>query len=140
MPIRRRQKKPNADPRQKPNHNHAVVDPMVDPGSPPHRRQARAKADTTRTHHRMVTLAQSSSGGRSASPPQSKTATVMLGVRPVELPPMELSTLCALPRQIRKVDDEAGLAAIEDDVEAILQARLAGPAAREEDVSDLPAL
>src|SRR3981189_3739514 len=78
MPIRRRQKKPNADPRQKPNHNHAVVDPMVDPGSPPHRRKARAKADTTRTHHRMVTLAQSSSGGRSASPPQSKTATVML--------------------------------------------------------------
>src|SRR6266700_1831252 len=79
MPIRSRQKKPNADPRQKPNHNHAVVDPMVDPGSPPHRRQACAKADTTRAHHRMVTLAQSSSGGRSASPPQSKTATVMLG-------------------------------------------------------------
>ena len=51
---------------------------MVDPGSPPHRRQARAKADTTRTHHRMVTLAQSSSGDRSESPPQNKTATVML--------------------------------------------------------------
>src|SRR5437868_12203742 len=80
MPIRSRQKKPNAEPRQKPNHSHAVVDPMVDPGSPPHRRQARAKADTTRTRHRMVTLAQSSSGGRSASPPQSETATVMLGV------------------------------------------------------------
>jgi hypothetical protein len=30
---------------------------MVDPGSPPHCHQARAKADTTRTHHRMVTLA-----------------------------------------------------------------------------------
>ena len=29
-------------------------------------------------HHRMVTLAQSSSGHRSASPPQSETATVML--------------------------------------------------------------
>src|SRR5436190_10426302 len=79
MPIRSRQKKPNAEPRQKPNYNHAVVDPMVDPGSPPHRRQARAKADTTRTHHRMVTLAQSSSGDRSESPPQNKTATVMLG-------------------------------------------------------------
>src|SRR5882672_9652921 len=78
MPIRSRQKKPNDEPRQKPNHSHAVVDPMVDPGSPPHRRQARAKADTTRTHHRMVTLAQNSSGGRSASPPQSETATVML--------------------------------------------------------------
>src|SRR6267154_5473821 len=81
MPIRSRQKKPNDEPRQKPNHSHAVVDPMVDPGSPPHRRQARAKADTTRTHHRMVTLAQSSSGGRSESPPQSETATVMLGER-----------------------------------------------------------
>src|SRR5438067_13809557 len=79
MPIRRSQKKPNVEPRQKPNHSHAVVDPMVDPGSPPHRRQARAKADTTRTHHRMVTLAQSSSGDRSESPPQNKTATVMLG-------------------------------------------------------------
>src|SRR5437868_2676192 len=78
MPIRRSQKKPNVEPRQKPNHSHAVVDPMVDPGSPPHRRQARAKADTTRTHHRMVTLAQSSSGDRSESPPQNKTATVML--------------------------------------------------------------
>src|SRR6267142_5579225 len=78
MPIRSRQKKPNDEPRQKPNHSHAVFDPMVDPGSPPHRRQARAKADTTRTHHRMVTLAQSSSGGRSESPPQSETATVML--------------------------------------------------------------
>ena len=54
---------------------------MVDPGSPPHRRQARPKADTTRTHHRMVTLAQSSSGGRSASPPQSETATVMLALQ-----------------------------------------------------------
>src|SRR6266481_7314060 len=79
MPIRSRQKKPNAEPRQKPNHSHAVVDPMVDPGSPPHRRQARAKADTTRTHHRMVTLAQSSPGRSSTSPLQSKqTATVML--------------------------------------------------------------
>src|SRR6266540_6882210 len=79
MPIRRHQKKPNAEPRQKPNHSHAVVDPMVDPGSPPHRHQARTKADTTHTHHRMVILAQNSSGGRSASPPQSETATVMLG-------------------------------------------------------------
>src|SRR5258708_2248328 len=79
MPIRSRQKKPNDEPRQEPNHRHAVVDPMVDPGSPPHRRQARAKADTTRTHHRMVALAQSSSGASSESPPQGETATVMLG-------------------------------------------------------------
>ena len=55
--IRRREKKPNAETRQKPNQSHAVVDPMVNPGSPPHCHQARAKADPTRTHHRMVTLA-----------------------------------------------------------------------------------
>src|SRR6266481_5419492 len=79
MPIRPRQKKCNAEPRQKQKQHHPVIDPLVNPGSPPHRRQARAKADTTRTHHRMVTLAQSSSGGRSESPPQSETATVMLG-------------------------------------------------------------
>src|SRR5712671_6982110 len=78
MPIRPRQKKCNAEPRQKQKQHHPVIDPLVNPGSPPHRRQARAKADTTRTHHRMVTLAQSSSGGRSESPPQSETATVML--------------------------------------------------------------
>src|SRR3981189_332221 len=101
MPIRRRQKKPNADPRQKPNHNHAVGDPMVDPGSPPHRRQARAKADTTRTHHRMVTLAQSSSGGRSASPPQSKTATVMLAVLTADFRPTSLKAKA----KMRTVED-----------------------------------
>src|SRR6266705_6998942 len=84
MPIRSRQKKPNAEPRQKPNHSHAVVDPMVDPGSPPHRRQARAKADTTRTHHRMVTLAQSSSSRSSTSALQNKTTTVMLGLKELQ--------------------------------------------------------
>ena len=31
--------------------------PLVNPGSPPHRHQTRSKADPTRTHHRMVTLA-----------------------------------------------------------------------------------
>ena len=52
---------------------------MVNPGSSAHRHQARSKADPARPHHRMVTLAQSSPGDRSACAPQSKTATVMLG-------------------------------------------------------------
>jgi len=51
---------------------------MVNPGSSAHRHQARSKADPTRPHHRMVTLAQSSPGDRSACAPQSKRATVML--------------------------------------------------------------
>src|SRR5450830_1647227 len=80
MPIRRSQKKCNAEPRQKQNHRRLVIDPMVNPGSSAHRHQARSKADPTRTHHRMVTLAQSPPSCRSASPPQSETATVMLAI------------------------------------------------------------
>src|ERR1700757_3956683 len=78
MPIRRSQKKRNAEPRPKQNQRRLVIDPMVNPGSSAHRHQARSKAHPTRTHHRMVTLAQSSPGDRSAFAPQSKTATVML--------------------------------------------------------------
>src|SRR5277367_4252682 len=78
MPIRRSQKKCNAEPRQKQNHRSVVIDPMVNPGSSAHRHQARSRADPTRTHHRMVTMAQSSPGDRSARAPQSKTTTVML--------------------------------------------------------------
>src|ERR1700692_3511054 len=79
MPIRRSQKKLNAEPRQKQNHRSVVIDPMVNPGSSAHRHQARPRADPTRTHHRMVTMAQSSPSDRSACAPQSKTTTVMLG-------------------------------------------------------------
>jgi hypothetical protein len=50
-------KKLNAEPRQNPKHRQTVIDTLVNPGSPPHRHQARPKADPTRTHHRMVTLA-----------------------------------------------------------------------------------
>src|SRR5712664_4972059 len=78
MPIRRSQKKRNAEPRQKQNHRRLVIDTMVNPGSSAHRHQARSKADPARPHHRMGTLAQSSPGDRSACAPQSKTATVML--------------------------------------------------------------
>jgi hypothetical protein len=73
--------------RQKPKHRYAVIDPMVNPGSPPHRHQARSKANPTRSYHRMVTLAQSSPGGRSARALQSKKATVMLVSRQADLLP-----------------------------------------------------
>src|SRR5271167_3256483 len=49
-------KKSNAE-LQPQKHRHAVIDPLVDPGSSPHRHQTRSKADSTRAHHRMVTLA-----------------------------------------------------------------------------------
>src|SRR5450756_1249337 len=78
MPIRRSPTKRNAGPRQKQKQPHAVINPLVNPGNPPHRHQTRPKADPTRTHHRMVTVAQSSPSSRSALSPQ-KTATVMLG-------------------------------------------------------------
>src|SRR6266478_7345396 len=81
MLIRRSQKKRNAEPAQKQNHRRLVIDPMVNPGSSAHRHQARPKADPTRPHHRMVTLAQSSPGDRPALAHQSKTTTVMLGSR-----------------------------------------------------------
>src|SRR6266436_5860366 len=83
MPIRRRQKKRNDEPRQKQKQRHAVIDPLVDPGNPPYRHQTRSKADPTRTHHRLVTVAQSSPSSRSALSPQ-KTATVMLGGMSIE--------------------------------------------------------
>src|SRR4030088_733070 len=80
MPIRRSQKKRSAEPQQKQNHRRPVIDPLVNPGSSAHRHQARSKTDQARPHHRMVTLAQSSPGDRSARAHQSKTATVMLGL------------------------------------------------------------
>jgi SRSO17 transposase len=65
-------KKPAAEPRQKPKHRHAVFDPLVNPGSPPHRHQTRSKANPTRTYHCMVILASSSPSRSSTSPLQSK--------------------------------------------------------------------
>jgi hypothetical protein len=75
--MRRHQKKPNAEPRQKPKH--AVIDPLVDPGNPPHRHQTRTKADSTGPYHRMVILAKGSPGRRPARALQRKKTTVMLG-------------------------------------------------------------
>src|SRR6202453_1702571 len=78
MPIHSSQKKRNAELRQKQNRRRLVIDPMVNPGSPAHRRQAGSKANPTRPHHRMVTLAQSSPSSRTARALQSEKATVML--------------------------------------------------------------
>ena len=64
-----------------------------------------------------------------------------LGVRQAELNQMTLDKLCAFPALIRKTDDEAELAAIEDEVDGILRARLVGPAGKEgSDESDIPML
>ena len=71
-------KKRNGAPQQKPKHNHLTTDPLVNPGNPPYCNQTCSKADSTRTHHRVVFLAQSSPGCRPARAPQSKKATVML--------------------------------------------------------------
>src|SRR5260370_18189390 len=75
-----RPKKTNDAPRKKPKLYHTATDPLVNPGNPPHCHQTRSKAYSTRTHHRMVFLAQSSPGCRSTRPLQIKKATVMLGL------------------------------------------------------------
>jgi hypothetical protein len=61
-------------------------DPLVAPGNPPHRHQARPPARPARSHHRMVVVAArppgpSSSCSSQACIPQKKNATVMLGER-----------------------------------------------------------
>src|SRR6185369_1537579 len=55
-----------------------VPDPLVDPGNPSHRYQARSTAHLDRPCSRMVALAASSPGRRSPRSPQTKNATVML--------------------------------------------------------------
>ena len=61
-----------------------------------------------------------------------------LGVRSTETAQTTLDALCGLPGRIRKVDNEAELAAIEDEVDNILRAQLAKSA--EEDDSGAAAL
>src|SRR6516225_10090072 len=65
-------------------HRHAgtpniVRDPLVDPGNPSHRYQARSTAHLDRPRSRMVALAASPPGPRSPRSPQAENATVMLG-------------------------------------------------------------
>jgi hypothetical protein len=64
-------------------HHHAgttniAPDPLVDPGNPSHRYQARSTAHLDRPCSRMVALAASSSGRSAPRWPQKKNATVML--------------------------------------------------------------
>src|SRR6516162_10278310 len=58
-------------------------DPLVDPGNPLHRHQARPPARSARPHHRMVVVAACPPGPSSSCPsqaciPHKKNATVML--------------------------------------------------------------
>src|SRR5258705_13563225 len=55
-----------------------VLDPLVDPGNPPHRHEACPAAHPACPHPRMVILAQGPSGQRTQGPSQAKIATVML--------------------------------------------------------------
>jgi TRAP-type uncharacterized transport system substrate-binding protein len=63
-----------------------------------------------------------------------------LGVRSDETAPTALDALCGLPARIRKVDNDTELEAIEDEIDAILRARLGKSTAGDESASDLQAL
>src|SRR6516162_5472917 len=56
-----------------------VPDPLVDPGNPSHRHQARSTAHLDRPCSRLVALAAGSPGRCSSRPSQKENATVMLG-------------------------------------------------------------
>ena len=51
-----------------------------------------------------------------------------------------LDRFCCLPAQIRKVEDEAELSLIEEEIDNILRAQLAKSVGRDEGSSDLAAL
>ena len=55
-----------------------IPDPLVDPGNPPHRHQARTTAHPARQRHRMVALAARPPSRSAARTPQKESATVML--------------------------------------------------------------
>jgi hypothetical protein len=63
-----------------------------------------------------------------------------LGVRPVDRAQTSLDTLCGLPGRVRKTDDETELAAIEEEIDAILHAQLARSGDSEESASETQAL
>jgi TRAP-type uncharacterized transport system substrate-binding protein len=63
-----------------------------------------------------------------------------LGVRPLDPSQTTLDALCGLPGRVRKTDDEAELAAIEEEVDAILRNQLARSGDREESASEVQAL
>jgi TRAP-type uncharacterized transport system substrate-binding protein len=63
-----------------------------------------------------------------------------LGVRPIDPAQTTLDTLCDLPGRIRKTEDEAELASIEDEIDAILRGQLARSIERDEGASEAQAL
>ncbi len=63
-----------------------------------------------------------------------------LGVRASETTQTTLDALCILPARVRKVDDEAGLTAIEDEVDGMLRAQLAEAADRDDAASEIQAM
>jgi hypothetical protein len=63
-----------------------------------------------------------------------------LAVRPVDGTQTTLDTLCGLPGRVRKTDDEAELASIEEEIDAILHAQLARSADSDESASETHAL
>src|SRR6185369_17851560 len=67
-----------------------VPDPLVDPGNPSHRYQARSTAHLDRPCSRTVVLAASSPGRRTPRSPQTENATVMLGAANKILWPLQI--------------------------------------------------
>ena len=63
-----------------------------------------------------------------------------LGVRPLDPAQTTLGALCGLPGRVRKTDDEAELAAIEEEIDHILHAQLARSAGSDESASETHAL
>jgi TRAP-type uncharacterized transport system substrate-binding protein len=63
-----------------------------------------------------------------------------LGVRSGETTQTTLDALCGLPGRIRKIDSEAELAAIEDDIDAVLRAELVKSVEHEDGASDATVL
>jgi hypothetical protein len=63
-----------------------------------------------------------------------------LGVRPGEATQPALDALCGMPSRIRKIDNEAELEAIEDEVDAILRTQLLKSKAGDESAPDIQAL
>ncbi|SDT60483.1 TAXI family TRAP transporter solute-binding subunit [Bradyrhizobium canariense] len=63
-----------------------------------------------------------------------------LGVQPIDETISTLDTLCGLPGRIRKIDNEAELTAIEEEVDRVLRAELIRSADREEGASGTSAL
>jgi TRAP-type uncharacterized transport system substrate-binding protein len=63
-----------------------------------------------------------------------------LGVRQIGTVQTGLDALCGLPARIRKIDDEAGLEAIEDEVDGIVRIQLFKSAGNDESASETQAL